>query len=121
VLPAASRRRQVGQAALAEAAQRHKEMVCAVAAEAALALAPVLADKLREALQIQDRMGAVVRALRGEADAGRLPMSPAGNAAERIIEAIRAVKGEAVVARDDAAGLHFLNRAALDPTAVLWD
>jgi hypothetical protein len=119
VLPAASRRRQVAQSALAEAAQRCKEMVCAVAAEAALALAPVLADKLHEALQVQETMEAVVRTLRAEADAGRLPMSPAGNAAERILEAIRTVRGEAAVVRDDATGLAFINHAAADAAATL--
>jgi hypothetical protein len=67
-------------------------------------------------------MEATVRALRAEADAGRLPMSPAGNAAERIVEAIRIIiRGEAVVVRDDGVGLDFLNRAAVDPAAVLWD
>jgi hypothetical protein len=90
-------------------------MMCAVAAEAALALA----EKLREALQIRDRMETVARMLRAEADAGRLPMSPAGNAAERIIAAIRIVRGEAAVVRDDGVGLDFLNRAAADPTAIL--
>jgi hypothetical protein len=117
VLSAASERRQAAQQVLAAASLRHRDVICAAAAEAALALAPSLAEALCAGLRIQEAMETVARALQAESQAGRLPMSPAGNAAELIHDAIRAVKRNAAVPRDDAAGARFINRLALDAEA----
>ena len=64
-------------------------------------------------------MEAVARALRAMADAGSLPVSPAGNGVERVIAAIAAARREAAVVRDDAAGRDFVDRLGQDPMASL--
>jgi hypothetical protein len=110
-LPAASSRRQVAQAALSTTALRQKETICLTAGEAALDLLPQLVAAQTTVLKVQDRMEGVARALQALADAGQLPASPGGNAAERIVAAVALARREAAVARDDAVGMELSKSA----------
>jgi hypothetical protein len=114
-LPGSIALRSQAAAALAQASERHREMIAEAAIQAARELVDdQLVPAVEGVLRIEARLAGLRLILTTDST---LPNG--GSCAARVGDLIRAGKGRPAVARDDAGGRRFLDQLGHDPAARL--